>query len=80
MTVRNDTDHLRIFPLPIEKMKMLGVSFSLFSESDTTDVSLKQFKRAFAGSAVADGREPKSCLFRVFNSKLGRIAAVLIKC
>ncbi len=32
------------------------------------------------GSAVTNGREPKSCLGRVFNSNLGRIAALLSKC
>ncbi len=32
------------------------------------------------GSTVTSGREPKSCLGRVFNSKLGCIAALLSKC
>jgi hypothetical protein len=30
-----------------------------------------------AGSAITNGREPRSCLGRVFNSKLGCIAATL---
>ncbi len=29
------------------------------------------------GSAITNGREPRSCLGRVFNSKLGCIAATL---
>jgi hypothetical protein len=33
-----------------------------------------------AGSAISNGREPKSCLGRVFNSKLGRIATLMSKC
>ncbi len=33
-----------------------------------------------AGSAISNRREPKSCLGRVFNSKLGRIATLLCKC
>jgi hypothetical protein len=32
------------------------------------------------GSAISIGREPKSCLGRVFNSKLGRIATLGSKC
>jgi hypothetical protein len=32
-----------------------------------------------SGSAVTNGREPKCCLGRVFNFKLGRIAALLSK-
>jgi hypothetical protein len=30
-----------------------------------------------SGSAITNGREPRSCLGRVFNSKLGCIAATL---
>ena len=33
-----------------------------------------------AGSTISNGREPKSCLGRVFNSKLGCIATLLSKC
>jgi hypothetical protein len=33
-----------------------------------------------AGSAITDGREPRSCLGRVFNSKLGHIAKLGSKC
>ncbi len=33
-----------------------------------------------SGSAISNGREHKSCLGRVFNSKLGRIATLLGKC
>ncbi len=36
--------------------------------------------RPQAGSAVTNGREPKSCLGQVFNSRLGHIAALLSKC
>jgi len=32
------------------------------------------------GSAKANGREPKSCLGRVFNSKLGHTAMLCRKC
>jgi hypothetical protein len=32
------------------------------------------------GSAISNGRDPKSCLGRVFNSKLGHIATLLSKC
>jgi hypothetical protein len=32
------------------------------------------------GIAVTNGREPKSCLGRVFNSKIGHIAALLSNC
>ncbi len=32
------------------------------------------------GSAISNGREPKSCLGRVFNSKLGRTAILCGKC
>jgi hypothetical protein len=30
-----------------------------------------------SGSAITNGSEPRSCLGRVFNSKLGCIAAIL---
>jgi hypothetical protein len=33
-----------------------------------------------AGSAITDGREPRSCLGQVFNSKLGYIATLGSKC
>jgi hypothetical protein len=33
-----------------------------------------------AGSVITNGREPRSCLGRVFNSKLGRIATPGSKC
>ncbi len=33
-----------------------------------------------AGSAMTNGREPKSCLGQVFNSKLGHIATLGSKC
>ncbi len=32
------------------------------------------------GSTTSNVREPKSCLGRVFNSKLGHIATLLSKC
>jgi hypothetical protein len=32
------------------------------------------------GSAIYNGREPKSCLGQVFNSKLDRIAILCSKC
>jgi hypothetical protein len=32
------------------------------------------------GSAMSNGREPKSCLGQVFNYKLGRIAMLFDKC
>ncbi len=42
--------------------------------------SLPTLISVYPGSAVTNGREPKSCLGQVFNSKLGRIAALLSKC
>jgi hypothetical protein len=33
-----------------------------------------------AGSAITNGREPRSCLGRVFNSKLGCFATLGSKC
>ncbi len=36
--------------------------------------------RGEAGSARTNGREPRSCLGRVFNSKLGHIATLGSKC
>ncbi len=33
-----------------------------------------------AGSAITNGREPRSCLGRVFNSKLGHSATLGSKC
>ncbi len=42
-------------------------------------INMKFIESAVTGSAVYNGREPKSYLGRVFNSKLGRIAALLSK-
>jgi hypothetical protein len=39
---------------------------------------LHNFLRTQAGSATSNGREPKSCLGRVFNSKLGSFTLVYI--
>jgi len=36
--------------------------------------------KASPGSAITNGREPRSCLDRVFNSKLGCIATLDSKC
>jgi hypothetical protein len=40
----------------------------------------KQGKQAGSGSAITNGREPRSCLGRVFNSKLGCIDTPGSKC
>jgi hypothetical protein len=39
-----------------------------------------QLKFVHAGSAITNRREPRSCLGRVFNSKLGCIATLGRKC
>jgi hypothetical protein len=36
--------------------------------------------KTMAGSVITNGREPRSCLGRVFNSKLGCIATPDSKC
>jgi hypothetical protein len=36
--------------------------------------------KADSGNAITNGREPRSCLGRVFNSKLGYIATLGSKC
>ncbi len=42
---------------------------------------LKKFcEYALTGSATSNGREPESCMGRVFNSKLGHIATLCSKC
>jgi len=41
---------------------------------------LKQFQFNGTGSAISNGREPKSCLDQVFNSKLGHIDILCNKC
>jgi len=38
------------------------------------------FEWTVAGSAISNGREPKSCLGQVFSSKLGHIAILHNKC
>jgi hypothetical protein len=40
----------------------------------------KTRKRTYPGSAITNGREPRSCLGRVFNSKLGCIVTLGSKC
>jgi hypothetical protein len=45
-------------------------------ESDATTAKIRfgaNFKNVATGSAISDGREPESCLGRVFDAKLGRI-------
>ncbi len=36
--------------------------------------------KAYPGSTITNGRKPRSCLGRVFNSKLGCIATLGSKC
>ncbi len=45
-------------------------------------LSLKHCKTSLlaTGSAISNGRVPKSCLGRVFNFKLGRVATMLGNC
>jgi hypothetical protein len=43
-------------------------------------VSYYEVLYARAGSAITNGREPRSCLGRVFNSKLGHSATLENKC
>ncbi len=43
-------------------------------------LKLKTRPKAHPGSAKTNGREPRCCLGRVFNSKLGCIAAPGSKC
>ncbi len=43
-------------------------------------INITVFGRVRAGSAITNGREPRSFLGRVFNSKLGRIATLGCKC
>jgi hypothetical protein len=41
----------------------------------------KKYNRLLStGSAITNGREPRSCFCRVFNSKLGCIATLDSKC
>jgi hypothetical protein len=53
---------------------------SLFYLTQTLSMSIIESLWVGAGSAVTCRREPKSCLGRVFNSKLGCITALLSKC
>jgi hypothetical protein len=41
---------------------------------------LPNLAESSAGSAITNGREPRSCLGLVFNSKLGHIATLGGKC
>ncbi len=63
----------------------------LLAENNSTDrhlvdsLLLLAFERSVSdtqhpGSAITNGREPRSCLGRVFNSKLGRNATLGCKC
>ncbi len=56
-----------------------GSSFRWPSHKTSYSLSLMKGHNK-PGSVISNGREPKSCLGRVFNSKLGHIAILRRKC
>ncbi len=55
---------------------MLSTNFCLIGQKPNS----KETDKPPAGSALSNGREPRSCLGRVFNFKLDRFASLHNKC
>ncbi len=63
------------------KLSLFGIqSNKTYTDCQKLNNQNKHAGRGVAGSAITNGREPRSCLGRVFNSKLGCIAALDSKC
>ncbi len=61
--------------VPGRLLRWTGIWFLKFSLVGDNILPLQSCPLlALAGSAISNGREPKSCLGRVFNFKLGRFA------
>jgi len=63
-----------------EKNNSYEISRKLADYVSDEQIQKLNSDRMDRGSAITNGREPRSCLGRVFNSKLGRIATLSSKC